>query len=97
MKGANVKRYALISLVGTSVSQLEAYLPANYKKVGYAPHNPDAPGSDPTYHGPCIVIEGCDNCGWTLEGYVIPRLQSGLHVVREIALSHPVMKTIERR
>lgn len=33
-----------------------------------------------------IVITGEDNHGWTLEGYVIPRLASGLIVVKEFKI-----------
>lgn len=32
-----------------------------------------------------IIIEGEDNAGWTLDGYVIPRLASGGYYAREIA------------
>ena len=31
-----------------------------------------------------IIIDGTDNAGWTLDGYVIPRLASGLIFAREI-------------
>ena len=31
-----------------------------------------------------IVIGGTDRAGWTLDGYVIPRLQSGLIVAVEM-------------
>jgi hypothetical protein len=31
-----------------------------------------------------VVIEGMDDHGWTLDGYVIPRLRSGLIVAVEI-------------
>lgn len=31
-----------------------------------------------------IVIEGHDSHGWTMDGYVIPRLASGLIAAREV-------------
>jgi hypothetical protein len=40
------------------------------------------------------LIEGRDDAGWTLDGYVIPRLRSGNYGVEEIDLSHPVMKSV---
>jgi hypothetical protein len=89
-----MKRYALVGLRNTSAEQIARYLPDNYEKIGYAPHDADAAHDDPRRHGPCVVIEGKDNAGWTLDGYVIPRLHSGLIAVKEIDLSHPVMKTI---
>lgn len=48
---------------------VEKYLPSNYK-ITY-------------YHDDAIGIEGVDNAGWTLDGYVIPRLASGLITCRE--------------
>jgi hypothetical protein len=53
---------------GGSLSQVQAYLPANYT----------ATEDDGT-----IVIEGTDSAGWTLDDYVIPRLASGLIWARE--------------
>lgn len=91
----NMKRYALVSLAGSNREQLERYLPGNYKIIGDAPQNREAPGTDPTYFGDCLVIAGRDDSGWTLDGYVIPRFQSGLHGCREIDLSHECMKAIE--
>lgn len=49
---------------------VENYLPSNYSVSG---EGPDA-----------IYIEGQDNAGWTLDGYVIPRLGSGLIPCEEI-------------
>lgn len=46
------------------------YLPSNYRVAQV------------THKG--IIIEGEDDHGWTLDGYVIPRLSSGLIVAREI-------------
>lgn len=41
-----------------------------------------------------MLVEGRDDHGWTLDGYVLPRLASGLHPGHEIDLSHPVMKEL---
>ncbi|MGH3401039.1 MAG: hypothetical protein ACRDRJ_00725 [Streptosporangiaceae bacterium] len=62
---------------GRKLSEVEAYLPANYTatsvfKVG----GPDA--------GHVIEILGYDSAGWTLDGYVIPRLASGLITAHEV-------------
>lgn len=50
--------------------EVSAYLPRNYKVLGET--------------GGAILIEGRDNAGWTLDGYVIPRLGSGLITAREL-------------
>ncbi len=55
-----------------SLSQVRAYLPSNYE----AAQNP--------YDDHEIVITGRDDHGWTLDGYVIPRLASGLIAAREV-------------
>jgi hypothetical protein len=34
--------------------------------------------------GRAVLIAGEDSAGWTLDGYVIPRLASGLYHAREI-------------
>jgi hypothetical protein len=46
-----------------------AYLPGNYSVTG---------GRDGA-----VIVEGEDHAGWTAEGYVIPRLASGMMVGRE--------------
>lgn len=88
-----MKRYALVLVRGSDTAeQMCQYLPDNYKKIGYAPHDPEA--QDIRNLGPCMVIQGEDVAGWTLDDYVIPRLASGLIGASEIDLSHPVLKTI---
>ena len=68
---AEITRRALIKRKpGLTVEQVERYLPTNYKVV------------DQTA-GP-ITIGGDDFAGWTLDGYVIPRLLTGLISVKEI-------------
>jgi hypothetical protein len=51
---------------------VERYLPGNYKVVDL---------------GYQRLIYGHDNAGWTLDGYVIPRLASGLHRAIEVTLT----------
>lgn len=43
--------------------QVAAYLPRNYKVI--------------SSYGNNTIVAGYDNCGWTLDDYVIPRLGSG--------------------
>ena len=56
--------------------EVEAYLPRNYSVI--------AEGEE---HGRAyVIIEGEDVAGWTLDGYVLPRLGSGLIAGKEINL-----------
>jgi hypothetical protein len=63
-------RQARISKKSTTKSQLERYLPSNYEFIG----------EDSEFY----YIGGNDRMGWTLDDYVIPRLQSGLIFAEEI-------------
>ncbi len=58
----------------TDVDRVAAFLPSNYKcaLVRF---------SDGTEK---VLIAGSDSSGWTLDGYVIPRLASGLLFATEI-------------
>ena len=59
----------------TKRSVVADYLPANYRAYGI--------GRD----GRDVLIVGEDDHGWTLDGYVIPRLASGLIVaIEEVVL-----------
>jgi len=49
---------------GESVERVQRFMPSNYSAVG----EPDG----------TIRIVGRDSAGWTLDGYVLPRLASGL-------------------
>lgn len=64
------KRRAMVMPGKAELLQVQNYLPHNYK--AYSGFND------------CILIEGYDNAGWTLHGYVIPRLSSGLIFAKEI-------------
>lgn len=59
------------AVIAADIDVVRAYLPANYRAVRVA----GAPGQ--------VLIIGQDHAGWTLDGYVIPRLASGLHFARE--------------
>lgn len=52
--------------------EVEALLPLNYRVIGR-----DVPNG-------FILIGGEDNAGWTLDGYVIPRLGSALIFTEEV-------------
>lgn len=63
-------RYArVIGGLGASLDTVRDYLPSNYTATE------DADG---------ILISGKDSHGWTLDGYVIPRLGSGLIAAKEV-------------
>lgn len=66
---SNITRYHS-GIVDGSLDTIRAYLPPNY-------HAAQVEGG--------ILIFGKDECGWTFDDYVIPRLASGLHFVRKDA------------
>lgn len=66
-----MKRAAVVSGNSMTEETIGSYLPGNYEVIG-------------TLLNGEILIEGEDSCGWTLDDYVIPRLQSGLYGCREI-------------
>lgn len=66
-------RYARIESASDSIA---AYLPSNYRIVKVVD------GSE--YRTVHTIIAGEDNCGWTLDDYVLPRLASGMYFGREI-------------
>lgn len=65
-------RTATISSTRANLETVERYLPFNY--------------SASLAHDGSIVITGEDHHGWTLDGYVIPRLASGMIYAREVTL-----------
>ena len=69
-EGYQGERAARIKGGADSLAQVQNYLPRNYT----ASQSPDG----------TIFISGYDNAGWTLDGYVIPRLASGLIFAEEI-------------
>lgn len=71
-------RYAQVTGPGITEAAVAAYLPAGYEVTGSVE---TARGDQPG--GLCVLIEGKDNAGWTLEDYVIPRLASGNYFATE--------------
>lgn len=64
------QRAALVTISDPSQGRVVAkYLPSNYKVV--------------EAHDTYVLVVGVDNAGWTLDGYVIPRLASGLFHAEE--------------
>ena len=55
--------------LGADLETVRCYLPANYTALQTADG---------------VLISGQDSHGWTLDGYVIPRLASGLIVAEEV-------------
>lgn len=70
-------RYAQVCGRGT-VEQVERYLPDNYHLERSWPDDQ----KEGVVH---VVIAGLDDAGWTLDGYVLPRLASGLWWGEEIS------------
>lgn len=66
-------RYAVVKFATPAV--VAQYLPGNYVVVGYIND------SD-------VLIRGEDEAGWTLDGYVIPRLASGLYSCEEVSINN---------
>jgi hypothetical protein len=65
MTTTTTTRYAIVrGGLNVTLRLVRNYLPSNYT----ADETPDG----------VIVISGVDYCGWTLDGYVLPRLGSGL-------------------
>ena len=63
-------RTALIVKDGLTLREVQQYLPSNYGAF----RRPDGR----------VQVTGRDSHGWTLDGYVIPRLASGLIPAKEI-------------
>lgn len=59
---------------------IAAYLPSNYSIIKVVVGKDD----DDTRTFGHVVISGTDNHGWTLDGYVIPRLASGMIAAKEV-------------
>lgn len=57
--------------------RVAAYLPANYEVVGTETYRTSSE----------VLVKGTDVAGWTAEGYVIPRLATGLLVAEVYSLS----------
>jgi hypothetical protein len=62
-------RHAVLRGQHDKLLVIRAYLPSNY--------GADSDGKD-------VYLHGIDVAGWTLDGYVLPRLASGLYFGREV-------------
>lgn len=71
-----IMRHAIVQGRDLTPEQLERYLPGNYRISAELP-TPDS-------RTKAFMIEGQDDSGWTLSGYVIPRLASGLIGCQEV-------------
>ena len=71
------KRRAVILAGPTNLETVQAYMPSNYTAMQ---------SSDGE-----IIIEGYDDAGWTLDGYVIPRWASGLICCGEVDPANVVL------
>ena len=63
-------REAIVLSDRPDLKEVKAYMPVNYEAWEIRPG--------------LIMISGHDNAGWTLDGYVLPRLGSGLIAAREL-------------
>lgn len=68
-------RYAVVG--NGDRETIAAYLPSNYQVIDVNPADEEWPAGS-------VIIAGVDVAGWTLDGYVIPRLGSGLMYAREV-------------
>jgi hypothetical protein len=69
-------RYAIVHEDAGKGEQITRYLPDNYTLIGRSP----IMASNRVE----FLIAGRDHAGWTLDGYVLPRLASGLYYGHEI-------------
>ena len=68
----NKFRYGIV--YSDNWTEVAAYLPMHYKVL----NSTEKDGDD------CLLIAGEDVAGWTLDGYIIPRLGSGMIHCEEI-------------
>lgn len=68
-------------VVQSDAESVAAYLPSNYHILA-------------TTRG-CTLVAGEDSAGWDLDGYVIPRLSTGLYPSQEV-LPSDVAEVLDR-
>ena len=79
------KRRAIVECGGSVIPPTRLNLVKNYLPANYTATLVEDPAAAPTeLDADYILIEGYDRAGWTLDGYVIPRLASGLIVAKEV-------------
>lgn len=76
------ERVAIVVSHSSTLEQVEAYMPQNYSVAEEVIIRED--WNEGWYQQVRLVIRGVDVAGWTLDGYVIPRLASGLHFAEEV-------------
>lgn len=94
-----MKRYAIVRRRDIDPDVVAQYLPSNYKVIWHGKtdwhwHQIGGWKQAPGLVDDVVVIQGTDDHGWTLHGYVIPRLGSGMMRADECGLDHPIMKEI---
>ena len=68
-------RTAIVFGRDITAERVARFLPSNYAVV-----DADVVGRE----GDSVVISGTDNAGWTLDGYITPRLATGLLWAQEV-------------
>lgn len=86
------ERVAIVVSHSSTLEQIERYLPSNYSVAEEITIREGGSGIwrgyyDGWYQQVRLVIRGYDSCGWTLDGYVIPRLASGMHFAEEVKVT----------
>lgn len=76
--GLGTPRFAVVLCRSGEVDAVQRYLPGNYALME------SFPGTFEGLERVIVVIGGSDVAGWTLDGYVIPRLRSGNYAAREL-------------
>ena len=79
-----MERAAMITGGVDSIEQLQAYLPNNYQASVEVISRSGALDDNGWHMSARIIIRGHDVAGWTLDGYVLPRLASGLIWASEV-------------
>lgn len=73
MKGTEApRRYAVLRQKADRLESVQRFMPSNYTARIIGPH---------------VLVAGQDSAGWTLEGYVLPRLASGMFFGTEVKVA----------
>lgn len=79
------ERAAIVTSHRTTLREVAAYLPANYEVYEEIVERTIGNVLIEGYHQSVrLIIRGRDVGGWTLDGYVLPRLASGLIGAEEV-------------
>ena len=78
-----MQREAIVTGGARNLDEVRAYLPSNYQADEVIVNRTDW-AVEPYRQEVRILIHGEDMAGWTLDGYVIPRLASGLIFAEEV-------------